>query len=141
MNILAGIAAADHPALDRFDLVLRTFSGRALKSRRLAYALLAEPVDVALAEERTRFRKTHAAIFARIIDDAIAEGMVTPRDSKLVAACIAGAIPTALVGPLAPETDAQGNDDVLNSIVQFCFGALGVTARQTATKTKLESRV
>ena len=141
MNVLAGIAASDQPALARFEIVLRTFAGRALKSRRLAYALLAEPVDVALAEERTRFRKTHAAIFSRIIDDAIAEGTLLPCDTKLVAACIAGAIPTALVGPLAPETDAQGSEDILNSIVRFCFGALGTSAPQQAKNQSLESRV
>jgi AcrR family transcriptional regulator len=140
MNILAGIAASDQPALLRFEIVLRTFAGRALKSRRLAYALLAEPVDVALAEERTRFRKTHAAIFSRIIEDAIAEGAIGPCDTKLVAACIAGAIPTALVGPLAPETDALNSEEVLTSIVRFCFGALGANLAAEPTKTSMESR-
>lgn len=125
MNLLAGIAATDRPALERFEIVLRTFAGRALKARRLSYALLAEPVDVALAEERTRFRRTHAAIFSRIIDDAVREGAIPACDTPLTAACIAGAIPTALVGPLAPTSDDLDVDAVLGSIVRFCFGAIG----------------
>jgi len=125
MNLLAGIAASERPALERLEIVLRSFAGRALTGRRLAYALLAEPVDAALAEERTRFRRTHAAIFARIIGDAVADGTIAPCDIKLSAACIAGAIPTALVGPLAPDSQDLDIDTVLDSIIRFCFGALG----------------
>ncbi|MEQ9519878.1 MAG: TetR/AcrR family transcriptional regulator [Parvibaculum sp.] len=127
MNLLAGIAASNRPALDRLDLILRTFSGRALKNRRLAYALLAEPLDLALTEERTRFRKTHAAIFARVIEDAISEGAIRPCDAKFASACFAGAIPTALTGPLAPVAGDMSADDVLQEIVRFCFGAIGAT--------------
>ncbi len=127
MNLLAGVAASDRPALERFEIILRSFSGRALKGQRLAYALLAEPVDVALAEERSRFRRTHAAIFARILEDAVAEGAIARCDTKLMAACIAGAIPTALVGPLAPENEGLNVEDVVNNIVRFCFGAVGVS--------------
>lgn len=133
MNLLAGVAASSRPALERFEIVLRSFSGRALKGSRLAYALLAEPVDVALAEERSRFRRTHAAIFARILEDAIEEGAIAPCDTRLTAACIAGAIPTALVGPLAPDTEGLDTDAVVDSIVRFCFGAVGV-ARPAPTR-------
>ena len=136
MNLLAGIAASNRPALDRFELILRTFSGRALQNRRLAYALLVEPLDLALAEERTRFRKTHAAIFTRVIEDAIAEDAIRPCDAKFAAACFAGAIPTALTGPLAPHAGDMSPDQVLDEIVRFCFGAIGApvhTQRKTAS--------
>ncbi|MEQ9144096.1 MAG: TetR/AcrR family transcriptional regulator [Parvibaculaceae bacterium] len=141
MNLLAGIAASERPALDRLERVLRSFSGRALKNRRLAYALLAEPVDVALAEERTRFRRTHAAIFTRIIDDAIAEGSIAPCDSKFSAACMAGAIPTALIGPLAPSAEDLEADTVLNEIVRFCFGALGASPETLSPHARTETRL
>ena len=140
MNLLAGVAASDRPALERFDIVLRSFAGRALKGSRLAYALLAEPVDVALAEERSRFRRTHAAIFARILEDAIAEGAIAPCDTKLTAACIAGAIPTALVGPLAPDTEGLDTESVVDSIVRFCFGAIGVSSSARSISYQPEAR-
>lgn len=125
MNLLAGIAASDRPALARLELILRTFSGRALKNRRLAHALLVEPLDLALAEERTRFRRTHAAIFSRVIEDAISEGAIPPCDARFASACFAGAIPTALTGPLAPLSSDMSAEDVLDEIVRFCFGAIG----------------
>lgn len=128
MNLLAGIAQSDAPARERLDRVLRSFASRAVKGRRLAYALLAEPVDVGLAEERARFRRTHGEIFAGILEDGIASGEFPPIDVRIAAACIAGAIPTALIGPLAPqshELDEKG-EHVVDEIVRFCLSAVGV---------------
>lgn len=127
MNILATIAAEDAPALERLEAVLRTFAGRAIRGRRLAYALLAEPVDVGLSEERTRFRRTHAQVFARILEDAIETGDIPKINTQIAAACIAGAIPTALIGPLAPESheiEEQSGERVLDDIVAFCMAAV-----------------
>lgn len=143
MNRLAGIATSDLPALQRFERIIRTFAGRAIKGRRQTYALLAEPVDQALNEERARFRKTHAAIFRRVIEDAIAEGSVPPCNAQLAAACIAGAIPTALVGPLAHEPSAAegGDNAALEALVQFCMGAIGAPVpHYEVQRTMLEAR-
>ncbi len=64
MGMLAEIASGEEAASERLVKVLRTFAGRAVRGRRLSYALLAEPLDVNLAEERSFFRRTHAEIFA-----------------------------------------------------------------------------
>src|SRR5690606_28160715 len=53
MGKLAEIASGDEAAAERLVKVLETFAGRAVRGRRLAYALLAEPLDVNLAEERS----------------------------------------------------------------------------------------
>ncbi len=47
---------------------------------------------------------------------------------RIAAACIAGAIPTALIGPLAPESHELDNnpDRVVEEIVKFCLGGAGI---------------
>jgi AcrR family transcriptional regulator len=129
MGKLAEIVAGDGPASERLVEVLRTFAGRAVKGRRLAYALLAEPLDVNLAEERAFFRRTHADIFARILEDGIENGELPAIDVRIAAACIAGAIPTALIGPLAPQSHEldRNADRVVEEIVKFCLAGAGVT--------------
>lgn len=129
MGKLAEIVAGDGPASERLVEVLRTFAGRAVKGRRLAYALLAEPLDVNLAEERAFFRRTHADIFARILEDGIENGELPAIDVRIAAACIAGAIPTALIGPLAPQSHEldRNADRVVEEIVKFCLAGVGVT--------------
>ncbi|WP_339832153.1 helix-turn-helix domain-containing protein [uncultured Parvibaculum sp.] len=130
MDLLAAIAAGDAPARQRLVEVLRTFAGRAVRGRRLAYALLAEPVDANLAEERAFFRRTHAEIFARILEDGIAAGELPATDVKIAAACIAGAIPTALIGPLAPQSHEldENPERVVDDIVAFCMAGVGAAA-------------
>ena len=127
MDRLAIIAASDAPARTRLVEVLQTFAGRAVRGRRLAYALLAEPVDANLAEERAFFRRTHAEIFARILEDGIEAGEFPETNVKIAAACIAGAIPTALIGPLAPQSHEldENPDRVVDEIVAFCLAGVG----------------
>ncbi|PKQ07406.1 MAG: TetR/AcrR family transcriptional regulator [Alphaproteobacteria bacterium HGW-Alphaproteobacteria-11] len=127
MDRLALIAASDAPARARLVEVLQTFAGRAVLGRRLAYALLAEPVDANLAEERAFFRRTHAEIFARILEDGIASGELPETNVKIAAACIAGAISTALIGPLAPQSHEldENPDRVVDEIVAFCLAGVG----------------
>ena len=139
MNVLASIAAEDRPAADRLRDVLTTFATRAVRGRRLAYALLAEPVDQGLTEERARFRRVHAEIFSGILEDGVSEGRFTVANTKVAAACIAGAIPTALIGPLAPEShelEANG-EKVVEDIVQFCLSAV----QGASMKQKTEQRI
>jgi len=141
MGMLAEIASGDEPAGKRLVQVLRTFAGRAVRGRRLAYALLAEPLDVNLAEERAFFRRTHAEIFARILEDGIDSGELPLIDVRIAAACIAGAIPTALIGPLAPEShELESNPDrTVEQIVNFCLAGVGI-ARAGGKQKNMERR-
>src|SRR5881227_1711411 len=55
---------AGGPATRRLAAAVETFARRALRGRRLAWALLAEPVDPAVEEERLVFRRAYAEVFA-----------------------------------------------------------------------------
>ncbi|MDE1173016.1 MAG: TetR/AcrR family transcriptional regulator [Parvibaculaceae bacterium] len=138
MNFLSTIAQGSGAPLERLEKVLRTFADRAVRGRRLAFALLSEPVDVHLAEERARFRQTHASIFAGLLDEAVEAGDIEPLNTAIAAAAMAGAVPTALIGPLAPQSHLLDADPArtVDEIVHFCLAAIGAdtTAIQPAIK-------
>lgn len=93
---------------------VETFARRALRSRRLAWALLAEPVDPAVEAERLVFRRAYADLFADVL------GPADPRATMLV-----GAIAEALVGPLSPVHGELDEDALVAGLVAFCVrGAL-----------------
>ena len=58
--------------------------------------------------------------------DGVAAGEFPPLDVRIAAACIAGAIPTALIGPLAPESHEleEKGERVIEEIVRFCLAGV-----------------
>jgi AcrR family transcriptional regulator len=108
--------------IERIVAVIETFAGRALKSPRLAYALLAEPVDPAVDAERLVFRCAFRDIFAERIAEGVAAGVLPAQDPQLTAAALVGAGAEALVGPLA---EGAAGADVLPALAQFTLRALG----------------
>ncbi|WP_278261389.1 TetR/AcrR family transcriptional regulator [Nocardia sp. AG03] len=115
-------AVADGAVLQRVSAAVETFAGRALKNPKLAYVLLAEPVDPAVDAQRLEFRRAFAATFENAIALGVAEGQLPPQDSQLSAAALVGAIGEVLVGPLA---DAPRAETVIPELVAFAVRALG----------------
>jgi AcrR family transcriptional regulator len=116
----------DVSPLGRLTAALETFARRALRGRRLAYALLAEPADPAVDEERLRFRRAYRDGFARLLREAIAAGELPRQDVPVAAAALVGAMAEALVGPLSPSARAADADELVGSIVRFCSRAMGM---------------
>ncbi|MCU1659374.1 MAG: TetR family transcriptional regulator, partial [Pseudonocardiales bacterium] len=63
--------AAESGVHDRARAVVETFAGRALKAPRLAYTLLAEPVDPAVDALRLEFRTAFGGIVAEVVGDGV----------------------------------------------------------------------
>ncbi|WP_372096721.1 TetR/AcrR family transcriptional regulator [Tistrella mobilis] len=121
-------AAAPGTARERLAGVVETFARRALKGPRLAWALLAEPVDPAIEAERLRYRQPYREIFAGLIRDGIAMGEIAPQDADILAAAMVGAIAEAMAGPLTRAPDAipaAGDDHLVATITRFCVQSLG----------------
>lgn len=113
---------------DRIAAVVETFAGRALKSPRLAYALLAEPVDPAVDELRLEFRRYFRDVLAAIVADGVRTGVLPPQEATVVAAALIGAIGEALVGPLAAGHEPIGGaPDTIPTLITFALRSLGVT--------------
>jgi AcrR family transcriptional regulator len=120
-------AVASRPegsAMERLAAALEVFARRALQGRRLAFALLAEPADPAVDEERLRFRRAYRDIFARLIREAIGRGEAPGQDVRVAAAALVGAIGEALVGPLSPSSPTRDAGRLVNAIVRFCTRAI-----------------
>ena len=119
--VRAAVASEPDPA-GRVRAVIETFAGRAWKSPRLAYALLAEPVGPVVDELRAQFRVAFRAILAEIVSEGVRDATFAPQDPAVVAAALVGAIAEALVRPLVTGADQP---ETVESLVQFAYRALG----------------
>jgi AcrR family transcriptional regulator len=126
----AAAESASGSAPERIAAGVETFARRALRGRRMAYALLAEPVDPAVEAERLVFRRAYRDVLAGVIADGIAAGELPDQDVRVSASALVGAIGEALVGPLSPTTSNGGREAVVDPLVQFCVRA--VTAKEPA---------
>lgn len=115
-------AAASGTALERITAVIETFAGRALRSPRRAYALLAEPVDPVVDELRLEFRRAFRDVIASAIADGVGEGELPPQEPSLVAAALVGAVAEALVRPLAT---AAADPHTVDALIRFTHRAVG----------------
>ena len=124
-SVRAAVDAAVEPApvaAARITALVETFALRALKSPRLAYALLVEPVDPTVDELRLQFRLAFRDIAAGAIEAGVAAGEVPPQDATVVAAALVGAIGEALVGPLSGDPDPS----TVPALVTFALRSIGV---------------
>jgi AcrR family transcriptional regulator len=117
-------AATGDAAQERIAQAVDTFARRALQGRRLAWALLAEPVDPAVEAERLQFRRAYADVFAAALQDGVTAGELAAMDVDLVAAACVGALGEALVGPLASPGDAP--EVLVASLQAFCLSAIQI---------------
>ncbi|MFG2009622.1 TetR/AcrR family transcriptional regulator [Micromonospora sp. NPDC048868] len=124
VDAVARAAALEGTVAERVTAVIETFSGRALRSPRLAYALLAEPADPAVDAERLVFRRAYAALIAGHVAQGVASGELPPQDPELTATALVGALAEAMVGPLAAGV---AGPRTIEHLITFLHRALGVS--------------
>ncbi len=117
-------AASGHA--ERLESVLGTFARRALRRRRLAWALIAEPVDPLVDAERLAYRARYAELIAEALRAGIAAGELPAQNAELVAAALVGGCGEALVGPLSPLAGSRPSaGEVLDGLAMFIRRAIG----------------
>jgi AcrR family transcriptional regulator len=124
VDAVSRAAAVEATMADRNAAVIETFAGRALKAPRLAYALLAEPVDGCVDAERLVFRRAYAHVIAGHVAAGVATGELPPQDPELTATALVGALAEAMVGPLAAGV---AGPDTIPGLITFAHRALGVS--------------
>lgn len=130
--LAAALRGPGSPA-ERLAAGLRQFATRAWHSRRLAFALIAEPVEPQVDEQRLLYREAYAELFVELLEQGVAAGAFRVQQVGLSAACLVGAIAESLVGPLSPPARAAraaGHPtlelaEVSQSLVTFCLRAVG----------------
>lgn len=127
VQVTGEIADTDGAARERLSDAVRAFSTRAMRARKVAYALIAEPTDPAIDAERIVYRRSLARAFERIIADGIADQSLPRQNAQLSAACLVGALLEALVSPLSPVAEGPADEEeaVLDEIIALCRRAVG----------------
>ncbi len=133
VDALAAVFGVPGSPCERLLAGVRGFAERAWHSRQLAFALIAEPVEPEVDEQRLLFREAYAQLFVRLLDEGRSLGQFQVESLSLSAACLVGAIAEALVGPLSPsaraarESGEPGMDlaTVSQGLSNFCLRAVG----------------
>jgi len=123
-------------AAERIVAGTEAFARRALAGRRLAWALLAEPVDPAVEAERLHFRESYRDVIAAVLRDGIDSGELPTQDPEATAAALVGAIGEAMVGPLSPTATGGHPESVVASLNDFCIRAIGAGHNGTGARNR-----
>ena len=107
---------------------LATFGARALRNRKLAWAVIAEPVDTDTDVARQQYRRDLSAEIETRIRAAIAGGHLPEQDASLAASALVGALLEGLIGPLAPDgmEDPARSREAVQTLTLFALRGLGV---------------
>ncbi|MBY0380825.1 MAG: TetR/AcrR family transcriptional regulator [Xanthobacteraceae bacterium] len=107
---------------------ITTIAVHVVSNRKLAWGILAEPVDVDVTESRLISRRKIAAEIERRIEAAIKAGHLPAQDTSLSATALIGALHEALVGPLTSASlgDPGKLREAVQNIALFALRAVGV---------------
>jgi len=125
---IAGAVKAAPGPLSALAAAITTIAARALAQRRLAFALIAEPVDTTLEAARAAYRRALAAELEELIRKALAGRHLPDQNAALAAAAVIGGLSEALIGPLAPPEpgDRAQHRAQVQMLCLFALRALGV---------------
>lgn len=151
VDVLDAIANGTEPPGQRLHAAVRAFVSRAMRNRRLAYALIAEPCDPEIDQARLTYRHAISKQIMRIVCDGQAAGAFRAAlDPNIAATVIVGGFMEALVGPLSPlnaefasgAENAQAVRSLADDIADLCCAAVApqggrvtsLAARPTASR-------
>jgi AcrR family transcriptional regulator len=114
--------------LSALAAVVTTLAARALSRRRLAWAVIAEPVDPEIDAVRLAYRKALAGELEARLAAAIRAGQLPEQDVRVAAPALVGALLEGLVGPLAPDAAASAGRarDAVQALTLFALRAVGI---------------
>jgi len=124
-----GVLPGERSCKKRLLDVITMFAERALGNYRLAYAMLAEPIDPMIEVERLNYRRAFTHTLAALIDEGIEAGEFCQQDSSVTASALVGALSETMLGPMgASEPDAFSCDHqiLIESIKSFSERAVSM---------------
>lgn len=127
VEAMLAATVGDGDCTQRLNRALAMFISRALRNRRLAYALIAEPVDPQVEAERLRYRQAYAMVLEKLVQEGIVSGEFAPQDAHVTATALVGVLGEALLGPLLHSVPTA-RESVADSIIALCLRAVGAKA-------------
>lgn len=122
LTILRSIIEGPGSASKRLHDAVLAFVRRGLKSRKLAYTLIAEPCEPEIDATRIKYRGEIEREIMRVIRDGISKGEFVDQEPSLLASCVTGAFTEALAGPIAPAPKGGSRtvDGMAAAVAQLC---------------------
>jgi AcrR family transcriptional regulator len=107
---------------------IATFGARALRQRKLAWAVIAEPVDIETDAARRQYRRELANEIELRVRACIEGGHLPEQDAALAASALVGALLEGLIGPLAPDDvdDPARCREAVQTLTLFALRGLGM---------------
>lgn len=129
VDVVAAVAHAEDTsratAAERLGAAAWTFASRALRGRRMAHALVAEPVEPEVEAARLVYHRALGRVFYGIIEQGIASGEFPAQDADASADCIVGCLFEGLVRPLSADGGDAASATALTrhgiAIISFCL--------------------
>lgn len=125
--VLAG--EVDRRTIRAITAAVDVFCRRAFAAPRLAYALIAEPVDPLVEAQRLEFHAAHTGVYAALVASGMADGELVTQDPQTTGAGIVGAVSGALVAPLSRGDADRAAIEELLRFVERALGAVPASER------------
>ncbi|WP_037571412.1 TetR/AcrR family transcriptional regulator [Phaeacidiphilus oryzae] len=109
VEVLGEVLRGPGDPVERLGRGVEVFARRALENPGLAYALLAAPAEPAVGAERLAYRLRYRALFAEVMEEGMAKGLLPEQDGAITAAALTGAVGEVLVDPLDPLGGGRGH--------------------------------
>jgi AcrR family transcriptional regulator len=127
IGAIRGAADAAPGPLSALAAAVTTFAARALRQRRLAWALIAEAVDADIERIRSPYRRVLASEFETRLTAAIAGKHLPEQDAAVAAPALVGALLEGLAGPLAAASAGEAKTrEAVQTLALFALRAVGV---------------
>lgn len=144
VDVLEAIAYNDDSPFQTLHAAVSAFVERAMRNRRLAYALIAEPCEKEIDEARLVYRHAISKQIMRIVKEGQEHGdFRADLDRNIAATVIVGGFMESLIGPLSPlnaDFDGSGKQDaeavhaLAGQIADVCCAAVAQYNNVTSFK-------
>lgn len=150
VDVLQAIADSEDTPYQNLHVAVATFVERAMRNRRLAYAMIAEPCEREVDAARLVYRHAISQQIMRIVKVGQERGDFRAElDPSIAATVIVGGFMESLIGPLSPlNADFDGADgkdpetvhDLAGQIADVCCAAVTAYPQKVSSLSTITRR-
>ena len=150
VDVLQAIADSEDTPYQNLHVAVATFVERAMRNRRLAYAMIAEPCEREVDAARLVYRHAISQQIMRIVKVGQERGDFRAElDPSIAATVIVGGFMESLIGPLSPlNADFEGADgkdpeavhDLAGQIADVCCAAVTAYPQKVSSLSTITRR-